>query len=281
MAHPIEESLQGLQIPFSECARVAGQCVDRLHPLESGWIVEWEIQFIVVHDVEDQDVMTGAAKSGQSFEGFFFATEEVRCDDHQAAFGVGVVDFAKDFRQVGLIGHGGLFEGSVDRLQVAAACAPGEFGADLLVEDRQANGVLLTKAHVGQAGRDRGSVIKFVEWTAAVGHAGRRVDQQSAPQVGVFFVLLDVESVLATPDFPVDVAQVVARDVLPVLNELDGLAEVGTAVHAREESFDHVSSPELHRGDAPDCFRMQIVFGIGHLAAIGLEQSAYFGSVVR
>jgi hypothetical protein len=26
---------------------------------------------------------------------------------------------------------------------------------------------------------------------------------------------------------------------------------------------------------------MQIVFGIGHLAAIGLEQSAYFGSVVR
>ena len=58
-----------------------------------------------------------------------------------------------------------------------------------------------------------------------------------APQVGVFLVLLDVIAVLFGPHFPIDVPQVVAVAVLAVLQKLDRLPEVRTAMHAGEKCF--------------------------------------------
>jgi len=174
-----------------------------------------------------------------------------------------------------------LFERLVDRLKVVAARTPRELGSDLLVKDRQSDRVLLAETQVSHASSDRRSVIELVERSTTIGHASRGVDEQGATQVGVFLVLLDDQLVLPAPDLPVDVAKVVARDVLTVLDKLDGLTKVRTAMHAREKPLDHISCPQFHRTDAPDCFRMQIVFGIGHLAAIGLEQSACFESVGR
>ena len=59
-------------------------------------------------------------------------------------------------------------------------------------------------------------------------------------------------------------AQVIAPHVFTVLHEFDTLAEVRTAVHAREEAFDDVTRPQLHAADALDRLRMQKSFGIGH-----------------
>jgi len=164
---------------------------------------------------------------------------------------------------------------------MTATCAPREFGSDLLIKDRQPHRVLLTQTHVGHASGNRRCIIKFIERSASIGHAGRGIDKQCASKVRVLLILLDIEFVLASPYFPIDVPKVISRNVLSVLHKLNALTEIRTAVHAREKSLDHIPSPEFHRRDSPDCVRMQIVFGIGHLAAIGLEQSAYFESVDR
>ncbi len=55
-------------------------------------------------------------------------------------------------------------------------------------------------------------------------------------------------------------AQVVTRHVLAVLPELDRLAEVRTAMHPRQESFDDVPRSQFQPRDAFDRFRMQKSF---------------------
>ena len=92
---------------------------------------------------------------------------------------------------------------------------------DRFVERHAADRVLLPQQQIRQRGGGGDGVVALGHRAAAVGHAGRDIDQQAAPQVGVFFVLLDVEPILLGPHFPIDVAQVVARHVLAVLQELD------------------------------------------------------------
>ena len=60
------------------------------------------------------------------------------------------------------------------------------------------------------------------------------------------------------------VVTIAVRDVLTVLAEFHGLAEVGAAVHPRQETFDDVPSPQVQTRDPFDRLRMQKSFGIGH-----------------
>ncbi len=95
-------------------------------------------------------------------------------------------------------------------------------------------------------------------------HAGRSVDQQLALQVGIFFILFHIHAVLAGPDLPIHMPQVIPRHVLAVLPKFDRLAEIGTAVEPRKEPFDDIACPQFQPGDPLDRFRMQKSFGIGH-----------------
>ena len=92
-----------------------------------------------------------------------------------------------------------------------------------LVEHGAADGVLLAQQQIRQRGGGRDRVVVLGQRPAAVFHAGRDIDQQAAAEVGVLFVLLDVEPVLLGPDLPIDAAQVVARRVFAVLQELDAI----------------------------------------------------------
>jgi hypothetical protein len=79
-------------------------------------------------------------------------------------------------------------------------------------------------------------------WSLTVGHARRTIDQKRATQIGLFFILFDNKAILTSPHFPVDMAQVIAGYVLPMLYELDRLAKVGTAMHPRQKAFYDVPS---------------------------------------
>ena len=94
------------------------------------------------------------------------------------------------------------------------------------------------------------------------------VDQQRAPQVGFFFVLLDVVLVGLRPDLPVDAARIVAGDVFAVLHELDRLPEIRAAVQARQKSLDDVPSLQFQPRNPRDGLRLQKSSGIaGHASA--------------
>jgi hypothetical protein len=109
----------------------------------------------------------------------------------------------------------------------------GNGAADFLIERHTADGILLFENKVSHAGGDRATVLVFVEWTVAVLHALGNIDGEMTTQVGVFVKLLDNQSVLARPDFPINMAQVVTGDIFPVLSEFNRLTEIGTAVHTR------------------------------------------------
>ena len=164
-----------------------------------------------------------------------------------------------------------LLECADDRGQVARARAKRNRLADAFVEHRAAHGILLPQQQVGQRRGSRDRVIALGQRAAAVFHAGRRIDQQAAAQVGVFFELLDVQPILLGPHFPIDAAQVVAGGVFAVLQELDALAEVRTAVHAAEQPFDDVSCANLEATDPLDHLRMQRSFGSGRHGSVGLR----------
>lgn len=154
---------------------------------------------------------------------------------------------------------------------MGSAGTPRQFGTNLLVKNGKPHRVLLSQGEVGQTSGDGCPIIELVQRSSTVLHTLRSIDEEGAPEIGILFVLLDVETVLASVNLPVDVPEVVTRRVLPVLYELDRLTEVRTAMHTRKEALHDVSGSKLHRVDAADRFRMQVFFGIGHHAAIRLE----------
>src|SRR5262249_11212359 len=84
-------------------------------------------------------------------------------------------------------------------------------------------------------------------------------------------VLLDVQFVLPAVDLPVEVAQVVAGQVLAVRGELHGEADVGAAVQTLEEALHRGARDQLQvlqRGEQP---------GV-HQVALGTVEAASHGS---
>ena len=59
-----------------------------------------------------------------------------------------------------------------------------------------------------------------------------------ALEIGFFLVLLDVQSIGLGPNFPIDVAQVIARSVLAMGREFDRETVVGAAMLAGDKPFD-------------------------------------------
>src|SRR6188472_2653783 len=68
-----------------------------------------------------------------------------------------------------------------------------------------------------------------------------------AIEVGLFFELLDVVTVAARVDLPVEPCEIVAGKVLAVLGELYAEALERAAVQTRQKSFDHRPRLQLHR----------------------------------
>ncbi len=102
----------------------------------------------------------------------------------------------------------------------------------VLVVGNQPDCVLLPQQQIRQTGRDRAAVVVLVQRPVAVVHRVADVHHQLAAEVGLGLVLLDVELVGLGPHLPVEVAQVVARGVIAMLDEFDGMPEERAFVHA-------------------------------------------------
>jgi hypothetical protein len=88
-------------------------------------------------------------------------------------------------------------------------------------------------------------------------------------KIGLFQILLEINLVGLGEDFPIDVADVVAGDVLPMLGEFDGDSLIRRAVHAGHEAFDDEAGAQVERGDARQRARVEVFAiiggGFGHL----------------
>ena len=109
------------------------------------------------------------------------------------------------------------------------------------------------------------AVRRFViSCSRAERHRFRNVHQQVGFQNRLGLELLDEETVRSSEDRPVDVLQIITRDVLPVLAELDGEPLERTRVRTRKEPFDDEASLQIQTTDLSDDVRSQILFGTRH-----------------
>ena len=127
-------------------------------------------------------------------------------------------------------------------VEVPRRAPRGHVEPDLGVEGRQPHGVLLAHHQVGQHRRQVRGVLQLGDpGGLAVGHRGAGVQEDLGAEVGLFFILLDVEPVGPAQNPPVEVARVVAGAVLAVLGELDAEPLVGAGVQPRDEPLDHAA----------------------------------------
>src|SRR5439155_17016769 len=91
----------------------------------------------------------------------------------------------------------------------------------------------------------------------AVEHGVTGVEDDVGDEVGLLLVLLDRVAFASAVALPVDVARVVAGDVLAVLHELDGEALERTLVLADAQPLDDAAGLQAQRGGAVEDFRVQ------------------------
>ena len=112
-----------------------------------------------------------------------------------------------------------------------------------------------------QGGREERSVLVFPRPPRVllpVAHRLGSVEEDVGLEVRLLLVLLDVEAVGAAEDLPVDVAGVVARDVLPVLGELHAEAVVGALVEPRDVPLDDHAGLHLETAQLGDRLRVEV-----------------------
>ena len=111
------------------------------------------------------------------------------------------------------------------------ACRPRAYQvADLVIKEGQPNGILLAQEQVGYRGSHHHPVIKLADFTGGIVHRLRCVQEDMGVEVGLLLVLLDIETVGAPEDLPVDVTNVISGDIFPVLGKLNAEAVIRAAM---------------------------------------------------
>jgi hypothetical protein len=108
-------------------------------------------------------------------------------------------------------------------------------------------------------------------------HGLADIDHHATSEIRVLLKLFDEKTIGLGPHLPVQVPQIIAQNVLAMLQELDAMAEERTAVHAGNESFHHMPSAQVQPGNSGYRFRMKKAAGVvrsfGHQNALSLSPS--------
>ncbi len=147
--------------------------------------------------------------------------------------------------------------------------------------------ILLTKQEIRQSRCNGARIVELGDLSRTELHRLTGIDEQRRTEIRLLFKELDVILVGLRPDLPIDVAGLVASDVFAMLQELDAVAEVRAAVHARQKAFDNLSSPNFEPRDSGKLVRPQRALtlrrcaGIADHASVRLPLRVFPGSDAR
>ena len=119
----------------------------------------------------------------------------------------------------------------------------------ILIENDQTGGIALLGGEIGERCGDIAGVIELADFARAVGHGRAGIEQDQELGVGFAFEAFEVDAVGAGEDVPVDVAEIVAFDVLAVFGELLAEAEGGGTVQAGDEAIHNGLRDEVEGRD--------------------------------
>ena len=168
-----------------------------------------------------------------------------------------------------------LVDGLEKDLEVTLHRARRHVRLGLVVIEQQADCVALLEHEVRQCSRQRDRVAKFAQRCAGRKvHGAGHVEQQIGFEVGLLFVLFDVQAVGFGVCLPIEVAQGVARHVGTVLGKFDREAVVRAAVQAGDKALDHEPRNQVEAREARDGFRVEIGGGFAHARILAPRRRA-------
>jgi len=93
-----------------------------------------------------------------------------------------------------------------------------------IIHRTQPGGILLFDNYISQGGGYQPGIFPLGERRSlgAIPHGLTAVEQQIAGEIGLGFILFQIVTIRFGVDFPVDITQVIAGRVLPMLGELGG-----------------------------------------------------------
>jgi hypothetical protein len=242
-AEAAREVVHGGAVGVAEDGRLDLDALVRLEVAELGERAVGKRELVVVEDVEQDDVVAEEPEVPEALLDRLDVVVEVGDDHEEPArldrVGELVEGAARVRRRLGLR----LLERAHDLAEVEHGRLGPDVAEDLVGVGHDPGRVLLEDHEVGDRGRERGPVAEL-RHRPAEAHGRRAVEEDVAAGVRVRVVLLHVLSVRLGERLPVEVLEVVARRVGPVLGELDRESVVRRRVETRDEALDDPAGDE-------------------------------------
>ena len=128
--------------------------------------------------------------------------------------------------------------------QLSEMCC-GAAGADQLVHGGikrgETDGILLMNNQIGERSGQILGILAFRVggFLRLINHGLAGIDQQMAGKIGLFFILFQIDPVRLSEDFPVNIAEIIPRNVFTMFGKFDRETVKGAFVHPGNRAFDN------------------------------------------
>ena len=253
------------EIRFAQQHRVEQVFVALLfETLELRPALEWELQFVAVPDLEDEDFVMRVTEMRERFEQLVHVAEEIRNHDEQSAPVQIRHEVVEDIANLRLAAGLAFLQLIHDDAEMADAGARRDVFADLRVEGDEAHAVLLADHQIREASGEARGVFVFRDAVSPVIHRAAEIEQQRGAEVRFLLVFADVKAVAAPEDAPVNVPDFIAGDVLAMLLKLDAESLVRRAMQAGAKALDDLARDDLEVADLLQIGGGEEVGDVGH-----------------
>lgn len=227
-------------------ARLGGDQAIAFKAFEAADRGHFQIQFVGVKQPENTQIMAPMHQAINGGAQFIGRRHGVGDQHHQTAarrWGGQMFDtFGGIGASLGLM----RFEQMTDAFELTL---PGtfDFGDRVLGEDQQADPIILIENQAGQGGGDNAGVMPFADrgTITLVRHAAGAIDRQQTGEIGFGLIPFQHQAIGSAQDFPVEMAQIIAGDIRPVVGKIDAVALMGAAMTAGVQAFDDASGGDF------------------------------------
>ena len=231
-------SLHSFEVRLSQRPRFSVQLRIDFQAAEQSIVLERKLKFIMVHDVEHNYFVAAKAKLLQRFAKFLRIKKQIRKQNHHSTRTQLRRQRHERVAHIGRVFRFGFLKFVKNGFDVRRMRTVSQRLVDLVAEQNHAHGISLLLHQNRQARRCRRRVIELAATGLfAVSHRFAAVHQQVTLEVGLFFVLFNIEAIRFRPDFPVDMPEVITRSVLAMGRKLDRKTVERRAMLARHKTF--------------------------------------------
>ncbi len=240
------ERPHGLQVSVSQVIRSGEEFVRHFQPDEFDHPFELEVEFVMVHELEQHDFVPIVIHPLQDhFQGVQIG-KEVTEHHHDLPPAHSTAQFGQALRHACLLDGIDFVKMTGHPHDLRHRVAGRQHSQHFFVERGDRDFVTLADDGVAQHGGHLSSVEQFLLSLFAVPHGRAHVQNHVADEIGLHFVLLDEVLIAREVETPVDVFGVVSPGVFAMSSKLDGEAGQGRLVRTG-----HVPQHEPTRFDVP------------------------------